>query len=441
MTAGLDVSTSKFTAYTVDSWNPPMAYGSSATMAAGELPDDSVVGQKRSRQYTPSELNSFWSASSFLTKSASPYVSGDSTQRATVSEAFAVARKHRSVITSKSPPPVVGFLVADENSSDSLNSVNVNVDATLCAASIHNKTIIWSLPSSTSDHSSSKTYNALFLPHGKQRFEIPTGSGTTSLVFSPDAPVLLSASSRGQIGLWSVEAARKMVSYSGHSSRTPVWSVAWSPAGGYFCSGSGDGVARIWRSDIPFPIRALTPDDGSVHCHMVKWHPSCQVVAVASTMQICLFEISGPAILFRFDCKKATAMDFSPTGYLFACANSDSLVVWETCSGSALFRFDTFSAIVGLSWTFPSTSGLGDGGLKSVFGQGGQGHPVLVSVDESGRVKVWDKLYISKPSICELSLVEGLRPLHMHVTPRNLVVVAGARENTNLASLAALEGL
>jgi WD40 repeat protein len=436
MTANLDVSVSKITTYTVDSWNPPMAYGAKAALASAETPEDGLGGQKRSRQYTAADLNAFWSASSFLGKSVAPYVSGDQPQRVAFSDSFAISRKNRVTVSSKSPPSVVGFVVADEDTCDSVDSVKVNIDASLCAASIESKTIVWSLPSDTSrdEYSASKTYNALFLPHGMQRFEIPTGKGVTSLDFSPDSPVMLAGSSRGQVGLWSIEAARKLVSYTGHSSRTPVWDLAWSPAGGYFATSSGDGAARIWRSDVPYPIRALHSENGSLHYHMVKWHPSCQIVAVASQSDICLFEISGATILFRFHCKSASAMEFSPTGYLFASANTEALTVWETSTGSEIFRFDTFSPIVGLSWSHPSSFGLGDGGLKSALGHSGVGHPVLISIEESGIVRIWDKLFISKPSVCELTLMDSFRPLHMHVTSRNLLVVAGTREDSQRSS-------
>lgn len=440
MTGNVDVSTCRITAYTTDSWNPPLAYGLNAVSSSMDSPEEANVGQKRSRQYTTADPNAFWSASTFPTKTASPYVSGDFIQRAAFSEVFVNSRKHRVAVTSKSPPPVVGFLVADEDVCDEVNSVKVNIDATLCAASIDCKTVVWSLPSSSSEQSSSKSYNALFLPNN-ERFEIPSGRGISALDFCPDSPVILTGSSRGKMGLWSIEACRKIVSYTGHSSRTPVWDVAWSPAGGYFASGAGDGLARLWRSDVPYPIRLLSPENGIAHCHLVKWHPSCQVLAVASTREIVVFDISGPSILFRFDCQEATALEFSPTGYLLACANADSLCVYETNTGSTVSKFDTFSPIVCLSWTHPASPGLGDGGLKSVQGHVGIGHPVLLSVEESGRIRLWDKLYISKPSVCELSLVDGMRPLHMHVTPRNLLVVAGVRESSDMGSMAKMRGM
>jgi WD40 repeat protein len=167
----------------------------------------------------------------------------------------------------------------------------------------------------------------------------------------------------------------------------------------------------------------------------VKWHPSCQLLAAASAQQITVFEVSGPASLFKFEFKQATAMEFSPTGYLLAAANADTLTVWDTNTGSVLFRFDTFSRIVSLAWSHPSSSGLGDGGLKSVLQQSGTGHPVLISIDESGKLRLWDRLFVNKASVSELSFGQAPRPLHMHITPRNLLVMVGAKQSSDLSTL------
>ena len=97
-------------------------------------------------------------------------------------------------------------------------------------------------------------------------------------------------------------------------------------------------------------------------------------------------------------------------------------------AGAQLFQHDTFNSITNLAWSFPSAAALGDGGLKSVTGSTGVGHPVLVSVEGSGKLRLWDKLFVSKPSLCEMATSQPMRPHHMHFTPRNLLVLAGTPE-------------
>jgi hypothetical protein len=78
---------------------------------------------------------------------------------------------------------------------------------------------------------------------------------------------------------------------------------------------------------------------------------------------------------------------------------------------------------------------LGDGGLKSVLQQSGTGHPVLISIDEAGKLRLWDRLFVNKASVSELSFDQTIRPLHMHITPRNLLVVVGAKESSDMSTL------
>jgi WD40 repeat protein len=210
--------------------------------------------------------------------------------------------------------------------------------------------------------------------------------------------------------------------------------------GFYFATGSGDSVARIWRTDIPFPIRNFVTE-GSAHVQIVKWHPSCQLIAIGSTNSLAIHDVGSPSELFRFNnFRNCTAIGFSPSGYLVAAANAERLTVWELKTGSEIFSFNTLNTIVGISWSYPSAAGLGDGGLRGVTGVTGTGHPVLVTVEQGGKLRVWDKLFISKASVSELSMSHPIRPLHMRFTPRNLLVVGGTKEASDVSSVQQLGG-
>jgi WD40 repeat protein len=425
-----DPSLSKLTNFTVESWNPPMSYGGSHGEAALDQIDEK---SRRSRHLSTQEMAALWSSSTFLGKSQIPFPGSDEPNRVAFADAFRNHRRNRCTVTVKSPPPMSVFVLDSDSKSNSVNAVTANCDASLFAAAIESRTVVWSTPNHTSkqgldEHSASKSYQSLFLPHSLHRSDLPTGRGTVCLDFAPDAPVLLSGTARGDLGLWSVEASQKLVTFTGLTSRTAIWSLGWCPAGSYFTTGSSDGCARLWRSDIPFPIRVIRMDDENRHCQLVSWHPSCQLLGIAADQVVTVHDITSNSAVFRFDFKGATAIEFSPTGYLLAAANKECLCVWELSTGTAIFHYDTFTTIVGLSWTHPSGSLLGDGGLKSVTQQAGVGHPVLLSVEESGKVRMWDRLFVNKPSACEFELEQPIRPLHMHVTPRNLLVLAGTIE-------------
>ena len=411
-------------------------------MSYGDIKTDTGIDQvdergRRNRTLTSQEMNVFWSAGSFLSKTALPFPAADQPHRVALAELIRLDRKNRCTVTTKSPPPMSVFRVDKGDNNQSVNCATVNADASLCASAFESKTVVWSTPThsskhSSDDHSTSKAYQMLFHPHVMQKAELPTGRGTSCISFSPDSPMILNGSTKGDIGLWSVEASKKVVSYTGLSSRTAVWDLDWCPAGTYFSSGSSDGCARVWRSDIPFPIRVFRlPDDDGHHCQLSRWHPSCQLLAVCSEKAVQVHDISGNAVVFRFDFINATAIEFSPTGYLLAAANENYLCVWELSTGTTLFQVDLFETIVELAWTQPSASLLGDGGLKSVTQQVGVGHPLLISVDESGKLRLWDRLFVSKPPSCEFEFDQAIRPLHMHVTHRNLLVIAGVNETSD----------
>jgi transcription initiation factor TFIID subunit 5 len=408
--------------------------------------DDAKGPSKRTRQNVLPDANILWSATNLSSKSALPVPSPDQPQRVVLADAFRASRKHRYGVGGKTPPATMAVVLGEAEQADGIDAMDISEDGTMCAVSFSDsRTCVWSM-SGTQSMSDEKAfanlYDKLFpsSADGPSRRFLPTSRGTCVLRLAPDAPVLLTGSTRGELCLWSVEAGNKLVTYTGHSSRTPIWSIDWSPAGYYFATGSGDSTARIWRSDIPFPIRSFVVN-GSRHIQVVKWHPSCQLLAIGASNSLVIVDASATSgetnsELFRFDeFGNASCISFSPTGYLVSAANDKMLCVWELNNGSQIFQFETFNRIVGLSWSYPMSSGLGDGGLKGLTGTSGSGHPVLASVEEGGKVRVWDKVYISKTSVSELTLDKPIRPLHIHFSHRNLLVIGGATERGDVGAV------
>lgn len=446
MTLTRDFSQIQFTNYLVDSWNPPEAFGSLSPDTAVDQPEDSKAPTRRTRQIIPPDASIVWSASNLLSKSALPMPSPDQPQRVAFADGFRTSRKHRYCVGGKTPPLTMAVLLGDIDEADSIDAMDINTDGTICAVTVSDsKTMVWSLSASqtvSEERTSTSLYPSLFpaSTNGPERTVLPTSRGTCVLRLAPDSPVLLTGSTQGELCLWSIETGCKLVTYIGHSTRTPIWSIDWSPAGYYFATGSGDSTARVWRSDVPFPIRNFTVN-GSQHVQVVKWHPSCQLLALGASNSLSIVDASATvedpdSELFRFDdFGNTSTISFSPTGFLVAAANDKMLRIWELNNGNAIFQFATYNRITCLSWSYPVSSGLGDGGLKSLTGTSGSGHPVLASVEEGGKVRIWDKLYIPKPSVCELAPEKPVRPLHMHFSQRNLLIIGGACERSDVSSI------
>src|SRR5262249_16305132 len=80
---------------------------------------------------------------------------------------------------------------------------------------------------------------------GGRRLEILPGGTVTSVAFSPDDTLLVSADHyRDEVRLWDVATGEERHRYRGH--RGGVTSVAFSPDGKWLASGSRDTTVLIW---------------------------------------------------------------------------------------------------------------------------------------------------------------------------------------------------
>jgi WD40 repeat protein len=107
-----------------------------------------------------------------------------------------------------------------------------------------------------------------------------TGSGLTSLAFSPDGQLL--ATSAGDVQstdtsaqLWTVGGAN-VATLVGH--RAPVTCLAWSPDGQLVASGSRDGSVRLWDRSGRL-VRTLAGNDPVVS---LAWSPDGAILAVGA---------------------------------------------------------------------------------------------------------------------------------------------------------------
>src|SRR5476649_349374 len=79
---------------------------------------------------------------------------------------------------------------------------------------------------------------------------------TMSLAFSPDSSALLATRDHDLV-LWDVETGRSLQTFVGH--RSVVTSVAFSPNGKVAVSASNDGAIKLWSVASGREIRSLTP--------------------------------------------------------------------------------------------------------------------------------------------------------------------------------------
>lgn len=130
--------------------------------------------------------------------------------------------------------------------------------------------------------------------------------------------------------------------YRGHVPGTPVWSVAFSPSGYYFCSTGADSTARLWTTDRPVPVRLLTGHTSkNVTC--VTWHPNANYVLTGSEDRtVRLWDVqTGRTVRLLTGCNAGVScVAISPGGRYAAGADCSGIVhLWDLSQGQKLTEF------------------------------------------------------------------------------------------------------
>lgn len=404
----------------VNAWMPPLAYGASADAKKAKRAADKISKKEAS--------GTGISADYFLQYSGLPFLPADAPQRMALNAKFRLQRRHRVEVCAKTPP-TVGTVCVVNDPADEVKSMAVSGDSLFVATETQAE--IWSHtapPHQEGDGPGieARVYSELFEKTGHAVVPLSSGHGILAGDFAPDSALLLTSGMYGDVSLWSTETGRRLVSYAGHSTGTPVWSVKWSPAATYFLTGAGDATAKLWRTDIPCFLRSLVHESGR-HVQSIAWHPNCQVVLTATEEEVCMWDLLVPRQISRFAKVGVSDLSFSPSGILFG-ASSDSagLEVWDTAEQKLLFNQDCPAKY--MAWSWPMTAGLNDGGLS-----GGSGFSQLVSVERDGKIRLFDRLNENKPSVCELPVERPIRPYAAQFSWRNFLMVAGVQDDIKIS--------
>ena len=169
---------------------------------------------------------------------------------------------------------------------------------------------------------------------------------TNSVVFSPDGKLILRGNLNGKLQVCSLN--QELLSLEGHKS--PVYSVAFSPDGTKFVSGSAYGTAKVWHSGSGKELFSLEGHKGAVYSVAFSSDGS-KIITGSDDGTVKLWDaISGEELSeFRY-ASEVYSVAFSPDGSKIVVGNHDNTA--KVCDISHMIK--PSSAEAEYMYVFPS---------------------------------------------------------------------------------------
>ncbi|KIJ57845.1 hypothetical protein HYDPIDRAFT_103745, partial [Hydnomerulius pinastri MD-312] len=157
------------------------------------------------------------------------------------------------------------------------------------------------------------------------------------VMFSPDAKLLASAGSNGELFLWDSETGEKLRIMTGLDSTSPVRAVAFSPDGRKLASCSDDATLRIWdvhtAEMIAGPLKT--------HPYCLVFSPDGRTIATGSSYSslVVLAADTGIVILGPLEQHSSPirCVAYSPEGSTICTGSEDQTIcLWDAATGDLL---------------------------------------------------------------------------------------------------------
>lgn len=191
---------------------------------------------------------------------------------------------------------------------------------------------------------------------------------TTSVAYSPDGTLFASGTSEGVVQLWDATTFTKITDLLAHTAS--VTSVAFSRDGAFLASGSEDSTAKLW--DLRKRLHAEWTLGDS--CQAVAISPRGRHLATGSSDGVRLWDLRHCELLACFE-GEGDAVAFSPDGMRLAASSGDSIRVWELAGGTLLGTSPTPAGLLHYLAYTPDgkvlVSGSSDGSIHLCNPEGG----------------------------------------------------------------------
>lgn len=155
-------------------------------------------------------------------------------------------------------------------------------------------------------------------------------------VFSPDARMVLTASSDGTARVWETETGRTLFELQGHS--RALSDAAFSPDGKLIATASSDNTARLWNAESGRSLAELKGHTNAVND--VVFSPDARYVATSSTdgtARVWNTATGQPIVVLTGHSGSVNQVAFSPDGQQLVTASDDGTArLWDTTSGNLI---------------------------------------------------------------------------------------------------------
>jgi WD40 repeat protein len=179
---------------------------------------------------------------------------------------------------------------------------------------------------------------------GRVRRLTAHAAGVFGVAFSSDGAWLASGGSDHTVRLWTLASGDSQI-LDGHTGT--VRSVAFSPDGAWLASGGSDGTVRLWSLPTGGEVRILRPPADVVNC--LAFSPGQSLLAAAAGTAVHLWDPAAGAGQGRLTAHSGLVYGaaFHPRRPLLASAGADGMVrLWDLHTGQQLQRLAGHEAAV-----------------------------------------------------------------------------------------------